>query len=277
MQLADAAYQERDRLVINHLGLVKKVAVGLVRRLPAQVEMNELIGEGVVGLLDAARRYKPASGVPFEAFAARRVRGSMLDALRAVDTASRRTRRMERNLKATCTGLRQTLGRDPNDNEVADAMGLTKAAYARACRTVERAENSGFVAFEEAFGDDQRALARAIGYVEDGPDVELERTEVRMQLGAALSKLHERERKVLALYYEEELTMAEIARVLGLSESRISQLRSLALSRLRTWMRAARNPQGPAPVAARKPLPRRTVNARRPAAIGITVQEAQAA
>jgi len=123
MQLADAAYQERDRLVINHLGLVKKVAVGLVRRLPAQVEMNELIGEGVVGLLDAARRYKPASGVPFEAFAARRVRGSMLDALRAVDTASRRTRRMERNLKATCTGLRQTLGRDPLDNEVADAMG----------------------------------------------------------------------------------------------------------------------------------------------------------
>ena len=70
MQLADAAYQERDRLVINHLALVKKVAVGLVRRLPAQVEMNELIGEGVVGLLDAARRYKPASGVPFEAFAA---------------------------------------------------------------------------------------------------------------------------------------------------------------------------------------------------------------
>jgi len=279
MQLADAAYQERDRLVINHLGLVKKVAVGLVRRLPAQVEMNELIGEGVVGLLDAARRYKPASGVPFEAFAARRVRGSMLDALRAVDTASRRTRRMERNLKATCTGLRQTLGRDPNDTEVADAMGLSKAAYARACRTVERAENSGFVAFEEAFGDDQRALARAIGYVEDGPDVELERTEQRMQLGAALSKLHERERKVLALYYEEELTMAEIARVLGLSESRISQLRSLALSRLRNWMRAARNPQGPAPVSARKPAPRRTVNVRRPAArpAVITVHEAKAA
>ena len=157
-------------------------------------------------------------------------------------------------------------------------MGLTKAAYTRACRTVERAENSGFVAFEEAFGDDQRALAKAIGYVEDGPDVELERTELRQQLGAAMSKLHERERKVLALYYEEELTMAEIARVLGLSESRISQLRSLALSRLRTWMRAARNPQGPAPVAARKPAPRRTVNARRPAARpAITIHEAQAA
>src|SRR4029079_16545892 len=91
-----------------------------------------------------------------------------------------------------------------------------RPASPRACRTVERAENSGFVAFEEAFGDDQRALARAIGYVEDGPYVDLERTEQRMQLGAALSKLHERERKVLALYYEEELTMAEIARVLGL-------------------------------------------------------------
>jgi RNA polymerase sigma factor for flagellar operon FliA len=263
--------------VINHLSLVKKVAVGLVRRLPAQVEMNELIGEGVVGLLDAARRYKPASGVPFEAFAARRVRGSMLDALRAVDTASRRTRRMERTMKATSSGLRQTLGRDPLDTEIADAMGLTKAAYTRACRTVERAENSGFVAFEEAFGDDQRALAKAIGYVEDGPDVELERTELRMQLVAALGKLHERERKVLALYYEEELTMAEIARVLGLSESRISQLRSLALSRLRTSMRAARSPLGPTPVAARKPVVRRTLDVRRPAArpaIAISVPQA---
>ena len=105
MQLADAAYQVRDRLVINHLGLAKKVAVGLVRRLPAQVEIRRADRRRRGRSADAARRYKPASGVPFEAFAARRVRGSMLDALRAVDTASRRTRRMERNLKATCTGL----------------------------------------------------------------------------------------------------------------------------------------------------------------------------
>jgi RNA polymerase sigma factor for flagellar operon FliA len=238
MELVDVGYAERDRLVVNHLGLVKKVAVGLVRRLPAQVEMNELIGEGVVGLLDAARRYKPASGVPFEAFAARRVRGSMLDALRAVDTASRRTRRLERGMKTAKTGLRQTLGRDPQDKELADAMGLTGQAFARARKQVERAESMGFVTFEEAFGDDQRALAKAIGYVEDGPDVELERSEVRAQLAEALAELPERERRVLALYYEEELTMAEIARVLDLSESRISQLRSLALSRLRTYLRA---------------------------------------
>ena len=110
------------------------------------------------------------------------------------------------------------------------------------------------------------------------PSVELERTELRMQLVSALGKLHERERKVLALYYEEELTMAEIARVLGLSESRISQLRSLALSRLRTWMRASRNPLGPTPVAARKAAPRRVVNATRRAprpVVGLV--EAQAA
>src|SRR5262245_46399651 len=209
MQLADAAYQERDRLVINHLALVKKVAVGLVRRLPAQVEMNELIGEGVVGLLDAARRYKPASGVPFEAFAARRVRGSMLDALRAVDTASRRTRRLERSLKSARTELRQALGREPLDHEVAGAMGLSRQAYVRASRQGERAENSGFVAFEEAFGDDQRALARAIGCIEEGPDVELERAEERAELRRAVGRLPERERKVLALYYEDDLTMAE--------------------------------------------------------------------
>jgi RNA polymerase sigma factor for flagellar operon FliA len=238
MELGDVAYAERDRLVVNHLGLVKKVAVGLVRRLPAQVEMNELIGEGVVGLLDAAKRYRPASGVPFEAFAARRVRGSMLDALRAVDTASRRTRRLERGMKVAKTGLRQQLGRDPHDTELADAMGLSRQAFARARRQVERAESMAFVTFEEAFGDDHRALAKAIGYIEESPDVELERNEARRQLARALAELPERERKVLALYYEEELTMAEIARVLDLSESRISQLRSLALSRLRVFLRA---------------------------------------
>lgn len=276
MQAADVSFQERDRLVLNHLSLVRKVAVGLVRRLPAQVEMNELIGEGVVGLLDAARRYRPSSGVPFEAFAARRVRGSMLDALRAADTASRRTRRMERNLKATRLNLRQTLGREPVDQEVADAMGLTRAAYARARRTVERAENSGFVAFEEAFGDDQRALARAMGYVEEGPDVELERAEMRQQLGKALCALPDRERRVLALYYDDELTMAEIARLMGLSESRISQLRSLALSRLRTWMRRGRPMPVPRPArrAVRAPLVRRPV---RQAPAAIDADAAQAA
>jgi RNA polymerase sigma factor for flagellar operon FliA len=237
MELVEAGLAERDRLVVNHLSLVRKVAVSLVRRLPAQVEMNELIGEGVVGLLDAAKRYKPASGVPFEAFAARRVRGSMLDALRAVDTASRRTRRLERGMKLAKTGLRQRLGREPLEGEVAGAMGLTTHAYTRAIKQVERAESMGFVTFEEAFGDDQRALAKAIGYVAEGPDVELERSELRAQLAEALAELPERERKVLALYYDEELTMAEIAKVMSLSESRISQLRSLALSRLRVYMR----------------------------------------
>jgi RNA polymerase sigma factor for flagellar operon FliA len=240
MQLADVSYAERERLVINHLALVKKVAVGRVRRLPAQVEMNELIGEGVVGLLDAARRYKPASGVPFEAFAARRVRGSMLDALRAVDTASRRTRRMERNLKNAKSELRQTLGRDPLDTEIAGALGLTRQAYDRARKHVDRAETTGFVAFEEAFGDDQRALARALGCTDDGPDALLERSEQKALLAGAVGQLPERERRVLALYYEEELTMAEIAEVMGLSESRISQLRSLALSRLRVTLRGNR-------------------------------------
>ena len=244
LALAEVSYAERDRLVINHLALVRKVAVGLVRRLPAQVEMNELIGEGVVGLLDAARRYKPASGVPFEAFAARRVRGSMLDALRAVDTASRRTRRLERSLKSARTELRQSLGREPLDHGAGGGDGTFATGVRAGQPTGRAAENSGFVAFEEAFGDDQRALARAIGCVEAGPDVELERAEERAELRRAVADLPERERRVLALYYEDELTMAEIARVMGLSESRISQLRSLALSRLRTSMRAERRVAG---------------------------------
>jgi RNA polymerase sigma factor FliA len=235
---ADVSYAERDRLVINHLALVKKLAAGLVRRLPAQVEVNELIGEGVVGLLDAARRYRPASGVPFEAFAARRVRGSMLDALRSLDVASRRARRMGRGIKTATDGLRQTLGREPVETEIAGALGLTQAAYVRAKRQVERAQNSGFVPFDEVFGDDHRAFASRIGHVEPGPDAAVERSQMRALLGRALAELPPRERRVLALYYEGELTMAEIAAMLGLSESRISQLRSLALTRLRAHMTA---------------------------------------
>jgi hypothetical protein len=146
---------------------------------------------------------------------------------------------MERNLKATCSGLRQTLGRDPLDNEIADAMGLSKAAYTRACRTVERAENSGFVAFEEAFGDDQRALARAIGYVEDGPDVELERTELRMQLVAAMGKLHERERKVLLP--PGEMTAVDVSRYqLYSRQGALGSLASLHMERAQLRQTAQR-------------------------------------
>src|SRR4029453_5658825 len=113
---------DRNTLVIAHVGLVKAMAHRLAQRLPAQVEMNELISVGVIGLIDAADRYKPAMGVPFDAFARRRVQGAMLDALRELDWAPRSLRRMRRDLDQAIARLRHTLKREPNEDEVAGEL-----------------------------------------------------------------------------------------------------------------------------------------------------------
>jgi RNA polymerase sigma factor for flagellar operon FliA len=229
---------ERDQLVITHVGLVKAMAHRLAQRLPSQVEMNDLISVGVLGLIDAAGRYRPSMGVPFDAFARRRVQGAMLDALRDLDWAPRSLRRMRRDLDATIARLRHDLAREPNEDEIAAAMSLSPAEYARVLDQVRTLE-VGAVRQLDATGEDGTPLLELCMDQEDGPDVQLERTELRQHLARALLELPERERQILALYYEEEMTMAEIGEVIGVCESRVSQLRSLALSRLRASLRAS--------------------------------------
>ena len=229
---------ERDRLVINHVGLVKAMAHRLAQRLPSQVEMTDLISVGVLGLIDAAGRYKPSMGVPFDAFARRRVQGAMLDALRDLDWAPRSLRRMRRDLDATVARLRHDLAREPEEDEIAAAMALSPEEYAKVLDQVRSLE-VGAVRQLDATGEDGTPLLELCMDPEEGPDVQLERVELRRLLASALMELPERERQILALYYEEEMTMAEIGEVIGVCESRVSQLRSLALSRLRATMRTA--------------------------------------
>jgi RNA polymerase sigma factor for flagellar operon FliA len=229
---------ERDRLVITHVGLVKAMAHRLAQRLPAQVEMTDLISVGVLGLIDAAGRYRPSMGVPFDAFARRRVQGAMLDALRDLDWAPRSLRRMRRDLDATIARLRHDLAREPSEDEIAQAMAMSPAEYAKALDQVRTLE-LGAIRQLDATGEDGTPLLELCMDTDEGPDVQLERTELRQLLAKALLELPERERQILALYYEEELTMAEIGEVIGVCESRVSQLRSLALSRLRASMRAS--------------------------------------
>ncbi len=228
---------ERDRLVINHVGLVKAMAHRLAQRLPSQVEMTDLISVGVLGLIDAAGRYKPSMGVPFDAFARRRVQGAMLDALRDLDWAPRSLRRMRRDLDATVARLRHDLSREPNEDEIAAAMALSPEEYAKVLDQVKSLE-IGAIRQLDATSEDGTPLLELCMDPEEGPDVQLERVELRRLLARALMELPERERQILALYYEEEMTMAEIGEVIGVCESRVSQLRSLALSRLRTSMRS---------------------------------------
>ena len=228
---------DRDRLVIDHVGLVKAMAHRLAQRLPSQVEMTDLISVGVLGLIDAAGRYRPSMGVPFDAFARRRVQGAMLDALRDLDWAPRSLRRMRRDLDATIARLRHDLAREPSENEIAEAMAMSPDEYAKALDQVRTLE-IGAVRQLDATGEDGTPLLEICVDHDEGPDVKLERSELRALLAKALLELPERERQILALYYEEEMTMAEIGEVIGVCESRVSQLRSLALSRLRTSLRA---------------------------------------
>ncbi len=238
MTSADVDLQRRDQLVMEHVGLVKTMAQRLAQRLPSQVEMNDLMSVGVLGLIDAAGRYRPSSGVPFEAFARRRVHGAMLDALRDLDWAPRSLRKLRRDLDGTIARLRHELGREPAEAEIAAAMDLTEAEYSKALDQVRSLE-VGALRQLEATSPEGTSLLELCMDPDEGPEARLERTELRQHLARALSELPDRERQILALYYEEELTMAEIGEVIGVCESRVSQLRSLAISRLRDSLRAA--------------------------------------
>lgn len=236
MTTASTTLADRDQLVITHVGLVKAMAHRLAQRLPSQVEMTDLISVGVLGLIDAAGRYRPSMGVPFDAFARRRVQGAMLDALRDLDWAPRSLRRMRRDLDATIARLRHDLAREPEESEIADAMSMSAEEYAKVLDQVRTLE-LGAVRQLDATGEDGTPLLELCIDADEAPDAQLERVELRRLLAKALMELPERERQILALYYEEEMTMAEIGAVIGVCESRVSQLRSLALSRLRASMR----------------------------------------
>jgi RNA polymerase sigma factor for flagellar operon FliA len=226
----------RDQLVLQHLGLVKALAHRLARRLPSQVEISDLIGVGVVGLIEAAHRYRPSMGVPFDAFARQRLQGAMLDALRDLDWAPRSLRKVRRDLDSTIGRLRHELRREPKAPEVAAAMDLSAEKYARVLEQLRGLEIGAVRQLDTAAGDGTPLLELCIDPGE-GPESGLARRELRGLLAQAVLDLPERERHVLALYYEEELTMAEVGEALGVSESRVSQLRSLALARLRSCLR----------------------------------------
>jgi RNA polymerase sigma factor for flagellar operon FliA len=233
--------EARDRLVMTHVPLVRALAQRLAQRLPSQVELNELVSVGVLGLVEAANRYQPSLGVPFDAFARRRVHGAMLDALRDVDWAPRSLRRLRRDVDAAIARLRHELGREPREDEVAPALNLSPAQYARALEDL-RVLDIAAVRQLETPGENGETLLEVAVDPGEGAVAQLERKELREHLAHAIATLPERERQILALSYEEELTLAEIGQVLGVSESRVCQLRSLAISRLRTALRAGLYP-----------------------------------
>jgi len=224
--------ETRDKLVMEHVGLVKAMASRLANRLPSQVEVSELISVGVLGLIDAAGRFKPGLGVPFDAFARRRIQGAMLDSLRDLDWAPRALRKLRRDVDAAMNALRNDLKREPEADEIANALGVSEAEYDK---ILDQLRSADLATIRQATtdGDGASILELAIDPGE-GPQTRLEREELRVHLAKAIVQLPERERHILALYYEEEMTLAEIGAVIGVGESRVSQLRTQAIARLRS-------------------------------------------
>ena len=225
---------QRDALVLAHIDLVKSMASRLGRRLPSQVELSELVSVGVLGLIEAANRYQPSLGVPFDAFARRRINGAMLDALRGLDWVPRSLRKLQRDVDGAMTQLRHTLGREPEAEEIAASLGVSVRDYDAKLDELRMAE----VAVLQPSGTSDDSVDLLDVAIDDqGPYRQLERRELRARLAAAIVQLPERERQILAMSYEQEMTLAEIGLVIGVGESRVSQLRTQAIARLRSLMR----------------------------------------
>jgi RNA polymerase sigma factor for flagellar operon FliA len=236
---ASAARRDtRDELVIENVALVKSLAQRLAQRLPSQVCIEDLVSAGMLGLIEAAGRYQPSLGVPFQAFARRRVHGAMLDALRDLDWAPRSLRRLRRDVDSAIAAVRAKTGKEPSEAAIAAELNLSVEEYERAADQLRTLELATARELDAPASDGTPLIEFCIDPGESAVQT-IERKELRAHLARAVEALPERERHILALYYEEEMTLAEIGEAIGVCESRVCQLRGVAVSRLRTLLRSS--------------------------------------
>ncbi len=231
---ATQAVSEEVR-VDAHMPLVRRLAYHMISRLPASVEVDDLVQAGLIGLMEAARNFDYAAGVQFETFASQRIRGAMLDMLREADWLPRQARRNMRDIEATLHKLEHKLGRPASEGEIATAMCVPLAEYQQ---MLGDARGHQLVHYEDFEDDDENDQLDQYSADNDANPVEiLSDAAFRQHLIAGIEALPEREKLLMALYYDEELNLKEIGAVLGVTESRVSQLHSQAIARLRTKLK----------------------------------------
>ncbi|ROQ19962.1 RNA polymerase sigma-28 (SigD/FliA/WhiG) subunit [Marinimicrobium koreense] len=218
--------------VEDYAPLVKRIAHHMMLRMPACVQVDDLIQAGMIGLIEASQKYDASKGASFETYAGIRIRGAIVDEMRRGDWAPRSVHRNARRISEAIGVVEARTGRDAQDAEVADELGIELDEYFDMLRD---ASASRLFSYEETFGDDDTSQHMAgPGSEHASPLDGIQRAALKQSLAQAITQLPEREKLVLALYYDEELNLKEIGQVLGVSESRVSQIHSQAALRLRT-------------------------------------------
>jgi RNA polymerase sigma factor FliA len=227
---------EQEELLVAQLPMVRFVARRIHERLPQHVPIEDLFSAGILGLMDAFAKFDPSNRAQFKTYAQFRVRGAILDSLRCLDWSPRELRRKGRTVEQAIETMTVRLGRSPSETEIAQELGMSLPDYHQLLGDLQGLQiGSLHTEFAEDSGEEQ--LAYIPGRSEDDPLFRCLRGEMRQRVLDALGALPERERLVVTLYYYEEMTMKEIGTILGVVESRVSQLRSSAILRLRAKLR----------------------------------------
>ncbi len=229
----------REQLLVKYLPLVKNVAGRMAMGFPKSVELSDLVNTGVIGLIEAFGNFDPERGVKFETYAVPRIRGAILDELRALDWVPRSTRAKSREIERALVRLEHDLGRSPNNDELAKYLEITVKELHTALGDV--ASTTVLSLDEMIFGEEDNRQIPRVETVEDRSNdsilAGIEKSELRAFLVVAISNLTEQEKLVIALYYYEELTLKEIGEVMRISESRVSQIHTKSILKLRGMVR----------------------------------------
>jgi RNA polymerase sigma factor for flagellar operon FliA len=227
----------KNTLMLEYFSLVKIVAKKMATRLPASVDYDDLVSAGLIGLMQALERFKPEKGFKFKTYAEFRIRGAMIDELRSQDWCPKGMRQKAKQFERICEKLRQKKGRKATDKELCQALHISKSKYEQLVRDVNTLEQMNLASYVR-LGNEEDRTQTTIELVPDcgegnNPFEEANRHNVRDKIEAAMRQLPETERTVLALYYFEDLNLKEIGKQLNLSESRVCQLHSKAISALK--------------------------------------------
>ncbi|MDG4474865.1 FliA/WhiG family RNA polymerase sigma factor [Thiovibrio frasassiensis] len=230
--------EKRNELILTYTPLIKYIAARLAARLPAQVSLDDLISCGIIGLIDAINKFDVSKNVQFKTYAEFRVKGAMLDELRALDWVPRSVRRKTTDLEKAYADIEKKMGRPATDEEVAQTMGLALDDF---YKLLDETKSVSFMDIEflrqKSTETSDPTLAETFAMDDRDPFTAINLSQIRELIADAISDLPEKEKLTVSLYYQEELTMKEIGEVLGYTESRISQMHSKAMFRLRTKLK----------------------------------------